>query len=98
MGFPGIALGFPEAGESAVNSGIHQNALTQRLLPLGDSILFYFFHLGPVAGPSFLRPILFLVITRGKGLPVSPLGSLGALQCKVWAWSPAVLYSAHRLS
>lgn len=36
-GFPDVALGFPEDGESAVNSGIQQNAQAQvqGLLPLG---------------------------------------------------------------
>lgn len=35
-GFPDVPLGFPEAGESAVNSGIGQNAQAQiqGLLPL----------------------------------------------------------------
>lgn len=39
MGFPGVALGFPEAGESAAIRDIQQST---ELLPLGDV-----FRLGP---------------------------------------------------
>lgn len=71
-GFPDVALGFPEAGESAVDSGIQQNAQAQvqGLLPLSGSWALL---------PELTNSVLFLVTTRGKGLPVSPLGSLDAL-------------------